>query len=157
MEVNVINTGLLAVLLVPLLQATSRLPAPHPDVQQTPPHLTITGGGSQFLFFHVSCVINCLTVHIVAQFPQKKSPNILQAMNDKSQFLRTDRYQTSKLFNIFITKELAKLKAAEGVVVKYIPKAHTTFDPTDNRFSVVNPGFCDSELDRELGIGKIAT
>jgi hypothetical protein len=45
LQVNVLSTGLLGILLLPLLHSTARLPPPHPDVSQTPPHLTFTGSG----------------------------------------------------------------------------------------------------------------
>ncbi|KAJ7767954.1 hypothetical protein DFH07DRAFT_683786, partial [Mycena maculata] len=66
LQVNGIATGLLSVLLLPLLQATSKLPPPHPDAPQMLPHLTITGSEAMFL----------------AKFPEKSAPNILQALNE---------------------------------------------------------------------------
>ncbi|KAJ7189041.1 hypothetical protein C8R46DRAFT_1206146 [Mycena filopes] len=119
LQVNALSTGLLAVLLLPLLQKTTKLPPPHPDALQTPPHLTITGSSVQFL----------------PKFPERSAPNILAALNDEHKSDIMDRYYTTKLFNLFITRELASLPKAEGVVV-----------------NVVDPGFCASEIGRDLAL-----
>ncbi|KAJ7742986.1 hypothetical protein B0H14DRAFT_2478168 [Mycena olivaceomarginata] len=57
-QVNMLATGLLGVLLLPLLKKTSQLPLPYPDAHELSPHLTITGSGAQFL----------------ALFPEKRLP-----------------------------------------------------------------------------------
>ncbi|KAJ7906206.1 hypothetical protein B0H13DRAFT_2333781, partial [Mycena leptocephala] len=99
LQVNGIATGLLAVLLLPLLQATTKLPPPHADVSQTPPHLSITGSAAQYL----------------TRFPEKRATNILQKLNDPSSGPMTkDRYAVSKLFNLFFAREIAALPQAEG-------------------------------------------
>ncbi|KAJ7656345.1 hypothetical protein DFH06DRAFT_1473594 [Mycena polygramma] len=124
LQINGLSTGLLGVLLLPVLQATSRLPPPHPNATQTPPHLTITGSEGMFL----------------AKFPERSAPKILETMNNKEKSTDiVDRYPTSKLFNLFVTREIAKLPKAQGVVV-----------------NVVSPGLCASELGRDLGISGIA-
>ncbi|KAJ7464629.1 hypothetical protein FB451DRAFT_442808 [Mycena latifolia] len=119
-QVNLLATGLLAILLLPLLQTTTKLPPPHPDASQTPPHLTITGSGAQWL----------------ALFPQKTAPNILQALNDESTSVKRDRYPTSKLLVILFARAMAKLPAAEGVVI-----------------NVGDPGLCISNIGREYKFG----
>ncbi|KAJ6534580.1 hypothetical protein DFH09DRAFT_1091910 [Mycena vulgaris] len=82
LQINGIATGLLAVLLLPILQATTRLPSPHPDGLQMPPHLTITStdSGGQFL----------------ARFSQRYVPNILETLNDKFKWIQPDRYFITK-------------------------------------------------------------
>ncbi|KAJ7089966.1 hypothetical protein C8R44DRAFT_751218 [Mycena epipterygia] len=45
LQVNVVSTELLGILLLPLLESTSRLPSLAPDDSHIPPHLTITGSG----------------------------------------------------------------------------------------------------------------
>ncbi|KAJ6581881.1 hypothetical protein B0H19DRAFT_983986 [Mycena capillaripes] len=124
LQVNGLSTGLLGVLLLPILQATSKLPSPHPDTPQTPPHLTITGSEGMFL----------------VKFPQRSGPKILEALNDEKQSTSAfDRYPTSKLFNLFVAREIAKLPQAQGVVV-----------------NVVAPGLCASELGRDFDLGPTA-
>ncbi|KAJ7180956.1 hypothetical protein C8R46DRAFT_1345135 [Mycena filopes] len=98
-QVNMLATGLLGVLLLPLLKKTANLPLS--DVPAMAPHLTITGSGSQYL----------------AQFPEKDAPEILKALNDESKSIKRDRYPTSKLLVILYTRAMAELKAAEGVIV----------------------------------------
>ena len=70
-----------------------------------------------------------LTVHEWAAFPQKDAPTLLAALNDKSQAVYDDIYYTSKLLDNSMTRELAKLPAAQKVVV-----------------SGLNSGLCVSEL-----------
>ncbi|KAJ6530073.1 hypothetical protein DFH09DRAFT_994706 [Mycena vulgaris] len=124
LQVNGIATGLLAVLLLPILQATTKLPPPHPDALQTPPHLSITGSAGQFM----------------ARFPEKHAANILQTLNDKSKWVQRDRYFVTKLFNLFLAREIATLPQAEGVVV-----------------NVVDPGMCVSDIGRNRKRGRVAS
>ncbi|KAJ7909288.1 putative short-chain dehydrogenase [Mycena leptocephala] len=91
-------------LLLPLLHSTARLPPPHPDASQTPPHLTFTGSGALFL----------------ASFPEKTAPNILQVLNDEGKTNAKDRYPTSKLLDLFLAREIAGLPKAQGVVVNVV-------------------------------------
>ncbi|KAJ7735645.1 hypothetical protein DFH07DRAFT_843487 [Mycena maculata] len=105
LQVNGIATGLLCVLLLPLLQATSRLPSPHPDASvQMLPHLTITGSEAHFL----------------PKFREKLAPNVLEALNVTSPATLPERYGLSKLFDVFIAREIAQLPRAEGVVVNVV-------------------------------------
>ncbi|KAJ7181011.1 hypothetical protein C8R46DRAFT_1071202 [Mycena filopes] len=121
LQVNGLSTGLLAVLLLPLLHATARLPPPHPDAPQTPPHLTITGSSGMYL----------------AKFGEKSGTKLLDTLNDESQCEVMDRYITSKLFNLYIAREVGNLPQADGVVV-----------------NVVDPGMCASELARDLPLSS---
>ncbi|KAF8199209.1 hypothetical protein K438DRAFT_1823202 [Mycena galopus ATCC 62051] len=125
LQVNALSTGLLGVLLLPLLQRTSTLPHPLPDTAIAP-HLTITGSEGM-----------CL-----ASFPFKSAPHILTALNDKTKFKGDDvmdRYPTSKLFDLYLAREIAALEAAKGVVV-----------------NVIAPGLCASELGRDLPLPAVA-
>ncbi|KAJ6517876.1 hypothetical protein C8R47DRAFT_97 [Mycena vitilis] len=116
LQVNALSTGLLALLLLPLLKST----AAQPDAS---PHLTITGSASMFF----------------TSFPEKSSPNIIQTLNDPSKSTNDgNRYPTTKLFDLYIAREIARLPHAEGVVV-----------------NVVEPGFCVSELMREQGFNSV--
>ncbi|KAF7356338.1 hypothetical protein MVEN_00966100 [Mycena venus] len=100
-QVNMLATGLLGVLLLPLLKRTASLPPPHPYAPKILPHLTITGSGAQFL----------------ALFREKAEPEILKALNDESKSIKRDRYPTSKLLLILWAREMASLSSAEGVIV----------------------------------------
>ncbi|KAJ7739822.1 hypothetical protein B0H16DRAFT_1758391 [Mycena metata] len=90
LQINALATGLLAVLLLPLLQSTTKLPAPHPDASQTPPHLVITGSAG---------TLNSTLLYLP---------------------LLTGRASTSKLFNFFLAREIATLLQAKGVVVNVV-------------------------------------
>ncbi|KAJ7847630.1 hypothetical protein B0H14DRAFT_2769813 [Mycena olivaceomarginata] len=124
LQVNTLSTGLLGVLLLPLLQATTKLPHPLPDMA-LPPHLTITGSEGM----------------VMAKFSEKGASKILEAMNDKDRCCKDmlDRYFTSKLLEVFFTREIAKLPDAQGVVV-----------------NIAAPGFCTSELTRDFELSAIA-
>ncbi|KAJ6473125.1 hypothetical protein C8R45DRAFT_406992 [Mycena sanguinolenta] len=124
LQINALSTGLLGVLLLPLLQATSKLPSPLPD-SAISPHLTITGSEGM----------------LIAKFSEKSAANILKTMNDEHQSKKnmTDRYPTSKLFNLYLAREIAKLPQAQGVVV-----------------NVVAPGLCTTELGRDIPIPDFA-
>ncbi|KAJ6626263.1 hypothetical protein B0H10DRAFT_1942093 [Mycena sp. CBHHK59/15] len=123
-QVNALSTGLLAVLLLPLLQKTARLP-PILDAEHIPPHLTITGSGGQN----------------VAKFPERFETNILEALNDESKFNLFDRYPTSKLFNYFIAKNTAALAQAQGVIVNVVDPGMNHSDlPRDSKLPLVARG-----------------
>ncbi|KAJ7117481.1 hypothetical protein C8R44DRAFT_738381 [Mycena epipterygia] len=124
LQVNGIATGLLAVLLLPVLQATTKLPLPHPDASQMPPHLTITGSAGQFL----------------ARFPERRETNILQALNDSSKWTTGDRYFVTKVFDLFLAREISTLPKSEGVVV-----------------NVVDPGLCMSDIERDREHGAVVS
>ncbi|KAF7340146.1 hypothetical protein MVEN_01933100 [Mycena venus] len=96
LQVNGIATGLLAVLLLPLLQVTTKLPPSHPDAHQTPPHLTITGSAGTHPFpIHLDIISESIK-------------------------MSKDRYAISKLFNLFFAREIAALPQAQGVVVNVV-------------------------------------
>ncbi|KAJ6519137.1 hypothetical protein C8R45DRAFT_1065919 [Mycena sanguinolenta] len=104
LQVNVLSTGLLGVLLLPLLQRTSTLPNPLPDTAIAP-HLTLTGSDSIYS----------------TKFSERSAAKILQAMNDESQCKYIiDRYPTTKLLDFFLAREIAKLPQAQGVVVNVV-------------------------------------
>jgi len=97
LQVNALSTGLLGLLLLPLLHAT----AARPDAS---PHLTFTGSAAMFF----------------SSFPEKHAPNILQTLNDASKSAVGDRYPVSKLFNLYAVREIARLRQAQGVVVNLV-------------------------------------
>ncbi|KAJ7808982.1 hypothetical protein B0H14DRAFT_2608379 [Mycena olivaceomarginata] len=108
LQVNAIATGLFA---------TAKL-------SQGAPHLTLTGSAAQFM----------------ARFSEKRATNILQTLNDPSQSnaLSGDRYPTTKLFDLFLAREISKLPQAEGVVI-----------------NVVDPGLCRSDITRDEKLGAV--
>lgn len=119
-QVNDISTGLLAILLLPLLRKTSKLPSPDPASAALKVHLTIVSS----------------EVHSWAKFNERKEPgSILAALSDEKVFKPNaqDRYQVSKLLNIYITNRLAKLTRDDDIIV-----------------NTVNPALCVSELRREF-------
>ncbi|GAA5914900.1 hypothetical protein JCM6882_008102 [Rhodosporidiobolus microsporus] len=121
-QVNVISTGLLAVELLPVLLRTADLPAP-PGADPHKPHLSIVSSD----------------VHYVAGFNERKAvpskhSSYLAALDDESIFVGSDRYNVSKLLDVMMAREFAKLPAlkAKGVVV-----------------NSVNPGLTKSALRRD--------
>ncbi|KAL8280529.1 hypothetical protein RQP46_007177 [Phenoliferia psychrophenolica] len=113
LQVNDIGTGLLAVLLLPILKRTAALPPP-PGATPLKVHLTLTGS----------------EVHFWSTFTQHADPHPITALNDAAHFDGKDRYNVSKLLNVFLARKLAAA-AGDDVVV-----------------NVVNPGLCHSELTR---------
>ncbi|KAJ6564682.1 hypothetical protein B0H19DRAFT_1068204 [Mycena capillaripes] len=120
-QVNALSTGLLAVLLLPLLHKTANL-SNIPDSEHIPPHLTITGSGGQN----------------VAKFPQRFEEDILGALNDEYKFNAFDRYPVSKLFNYFIAKKVSALAQARGVVVNVVDPGMNHSDlPRDAKLPLI--------------------
>ncbi|MCJ1455159.1 hypothetical protein MMC28_005513 [Mycoblastus sanguinarius] len=110
--VNVISTFLLGLLILPKLRET----AEKFDVQ---PHLAFVSS----------------EVHTFAKFEEKKNPDLLKTLSDKSAANMGDRYQVSKLLEVFYVRELAarlKMTAKPSVIV-----------------NCLNPGFCHSSLSRD--------
>ncbi|GAA5863120.1 hypothetical protein JCM8547_002804 [Rhodosporidiobolus lusitaniae] len=120
LQVNVISTGLQAVQLLPVLRRTGDLPTP-PGGEDIKPHLSIIASD-------VSFIAAFTEQHAV---PSKHS-SYLAALNDEKLFNAFDRYNTSKLLEVGLARELAKVPMAEGVVV-----------------NTVNPGLTKSGLRRE--------
>jgi retinol dehydrogenase-12 len=96
LQVNVISTGLLAVLALPKLSATADIPG-----NDFKPHLVIVAS----------------EVHAWAKFPQQDAPSILAALNDKEKAIPKDIYNMSKLLDVLMTREIAQLPAAQKVNV----------------------------------------
>ncbi|PVF95995.1 NAD(P)-binding protein [Serendipita vermifera] len=133
-QTNVLSTFLLSALVLPLLNKTASLPIPVEGVELKP-HLVIVTS----------------SVHAWAKFAEKDAPSIYDALNAPDSFEVLERYNTTKLMEIFITRQLSQSSAihkdsagANEVVV-----------------CSVNPGKASSELGRNLSpemretIGKI--
>lgn len=77
-------------------------------------------------------------VHAFAKFPESTAPNILTALNQQDEKTWQERYPLSKLLEVFAVRQLASEKSAADLGVT---------------INMVNPGFCESELSREMGFG----
>jgi len=128
--VNVISTFLMALLLIPRLRESAiRL--------NITPHLTIVASDA----------------HEQARFQERSAPDIFLALDDQAARYQSDRYNTSKLLEILIVRELAQALTASS-------KSGTV----DVILNTLTPGFCYSDLMRHatfplsfLGwIGKLA-
>ncbi|KAK0934131.1 hypothetical protein LTR29_014319 [Friedmanniomyces endolithicus] len=110
--VNVVSTFLLALLILPKLQETAKL-------QGTTPNLTIVSS----------------EVHFFTAFPERKDPSIFPALNDPSKARMMDRYNVSKLLEVFACREIARLHPVSDMRVT---------------LNFLNPGLCHSELQRDV-------
>ncbi|KAI9880399.1 MAG: hypothetical protein M1830_003439 [Pleopsidium flavum] len=106
--VNVISTMLLALLILPKLRETAR---DHHVV----PRLTIVTS----------------EVHALAKFPEREKDNIFDTVNEKATAIMSDRYNLSKLLEVFAVRELA---------------SKTSQSEPEVAINMLNPGFCHSEL-----------
>lgn len=124
-QVNVLSTALLGLLLLPTLLKTRKTGSKMPR----PPNLVVVGSD----------------IHADAQFEERKSENVLAAMNDRRAWEKSmeagpaERYATSKLLNLYVALELAcvtPLVDGEPAVT----------------VNVMAPGLCQTELlSREEG------
>ncbi|KAL9610006.1 MAG: hypothetical protein Q9204_009112 [Flavoplaca sp. TL-2023a] len=113
---NVIGTFLLAWLLLPKLRESAR-------EYGTRPRLTVVAS----------------EVHFFTQFPEKDSEDVFEALSRRDTARMGERYETSKLLQIFYLRALA---------------AHTCTPTNDNHnnaiiLNLVNPGLCHSDVNRE--------
>lgn len=112
---NVVSTFLLGLLLLPKLKETAKL-------FNTRPHLTIVSS----------------EVHMFTKIEERKNPSIFEALNDPKKARMSDRYNVSKLLEVFAVRQIVADYCSDGnkypVVINYI-----------------NPGFCHSGLMREVG------
>jgi hypothetical protein len=73
--------------------------------------------------------------HYMAGFPEHTAPKPISALNDQARFRSLDRYQVTKLIEVYIVQKIAKLSNASGIVV-----------------SSVNPAMCRSDLNQKAGM-----
>ncbi|EGX48578.1 hypothetical protein AOL_s00080g207 [Orbilia oligospora ATCC 24927] len=111
LTVNVTSTFLLAAMVLPKLKDTARKTG-----EKT--HLTVIGSGVAFM---------------VPGRLEKVEGDILDSMGKKNNSVMPDRYQESKLLQLYAVRQLASLNPVSktGVIINYI-----------------NPGLCYSELTR---------
>lgn len=113
--VNVISTFLLAFLMLPKLKATAAK-------FDTRPRLTVVSSDR----------------HFAVDFKEKDEPGgIFKALNDKTKSDVAERYELSKLLQVFIVREMAA-RLSKGQ------------ESTPIIMNCVNPGLCKSELSREV-------
>ncbi|PYI02812.1 putative short-chain dehydrogenase/reductase family protein [Aspergillus sclerotiicarbonarius CBS 121057] len=120
--VNVISTFLLAVLLLPVMRKTGEMLGPGAMA----PRLCILAS----------------EVHAWTGFPQRHAEKVFDALDDMESYpgCMGERYSTSKLLDVLLGRELAERvggkreEGGSGVVV-----------------NVINPGFCRTELSRNMG------
>lgn len=112
---NVVSTFLLALLLLPKLKETAKL-------HNTKPHLVIVSS----------------EVHFLTNLPERRQSSIFDALNDKQKARMTDRYNVSKLLEVFAVRQ---------IVAEYCPDI-SKYPVVIN---LINPGFCHSGLMRETG------
>lgn len=130
LQVNVLSTGLLALLLLPKLEATARMGEPDGAPAPLKPHLTIVSSEGESRS-RADREANPVTVHYWANFPQHASPEpLLKTLNQLETYVDgQERYNVSKLLDVYIAREIAKLPAVtSGAVV----------------VNSVNPGACPS-------------
>ncbi|KAJ4525056.1 hypothetical protein HRR81_000284 [Exophiala dermatitidis] len=125
-QVNVINTLLLGLLVLPKLSETKTK-----DPASTP-HLEIVSS----------------LVHRFTRFKEVNAPDIYAELNDKQKFAGADRYNVSKLLEILFVRELVSRLEAQA-------QAQSLSSPPASRISgvvitLVNPGMCVSNLDRGM-------
>ncbi|KAK6344640.1 hypothetical protein TWF718_006598 [Orbilia javanica] len=111
LTVNVTSTFLLAAMVLPKLKETAKK-------TREKTHLTVIGSGVAFM---------------VPGRLEKVEGDILDSMGTKENSVMPDRYQESKLLQLYAVRQLASLNPVSktGVIINYI-----------------NPGLCYSELNR---------
>ncbi|RCI07477.1 hypothetical protein L249_4557 [Ophiocordyceps polyrhachis-furcata BCC 54312] len=109
--VNVISTFLLTLRLLPLLRRTGQ------RFNMTP-HVVVVSSDAAFLPY----------------FPERNDQSILDGLQSKEYF--RERYNTSKLLQLMVMRQLARSCDASG-------KGHIIINS-------LNPGFCGTELFRDL-------
>ncbi|KAL9594974.1 MAG: hypothetical protein Q9179_005160, partial [Wetmoreana sp. 5 TL-2023] len=106
---NVVSTFLLALTVLPELRESAAK-------FKITPHLTVVTSD----------------VHFLTDFPEKSSEDIFATLNDKETARMDDRYQVSKLLEVFYGRELAaRISRSDKPAII---------------FNLVNPGLCHSEL-----------
>ncbi|KAE8377358.1 hypothetical protein BDV26DRAFT_281971 [Aspergillus bertholletiae] len=109
--VNVIHTILLELLVLPTLRKSARL---HPG---TKPRLTT--------------VVS--EVHGWTKFAERHAENVFRELDDRDRANMPERYETSKLLQVLLLREMVAQGAGDSVVI-----------------NMLNPGFCHSQLARDL-------
>ncbi|PVF95993.1 NAD(P)-binding protein [Serendipita vermifera] len=121
-QTNVLSTFLVSTLVLPLLNKTASLPAPVEGVKLKP-HLVIASS----------------EVHFGAKFSERDAPSIYEALNNPSTFEIFGRYPVTKLMEVLLVRQLSRSPAVKRGT-----------DGNEVVMCSVTPGFCRSELSRNL-------
>lgn len=142
LQVNVLSTGLLSVLLLPLLAKSATVNA-GAGSKEFSPHLPIVGSSSKhscrihfqlcFQTPSLTCRVYYRAAHKSAVYVRPSSSSLLLDLNDPSSpnIGLLNGYRLTKLLDVFLTRKLAALPLAEQVTV-----------------NSVDPGLCKSDLRR---------
>lgn len=130
---NVVSTFLLALLMLPKLQETSRK-------FNIVPTLTIVSSEVHFFTRYVDDRYSYFSFNIAGSdrslsFPERKASSIFGTLNSEEESRMADRYNVSKLLEVFACRQIAK---------------EHPVSQTNVTLNFVNPGWCHSELMREI-------
>ncbi|KAJ5662863.1 NAD(P)-binding protein [Penicillium longicatenatum] len=99
-QVNVLNTFLLALSLLPKLEANATL-----EDKDSQPHLVIVTSEA----------------HRLTKFPEINAPDLYAKLNEKKHFSQQTRYQVTKLMEILFTRELvSRLGSSTRVIINLV-------------------------------------
>ncbi|KAJ6021665.1 NAD(P)-binding protein [Penicillium herquei] len=99
-QVNVLNTFLLALSLLPKLEASVT-----PAEKESYPHLVIVSSEA----------------HRLTKFPEIKAPDLYAKLNEQSDLSQQPRYQATKLIEVLFTRELvARLGSSTRVIINLV-------------------------------------
>ncbi|KAJ5889606.1 NAD(P)-binding protein [Penicillium tannophilum] len=99
-QINVLNTFLLALSLLPKLEATSAILAE----EEPRPHLVIVSSEA----------------HRLTKFPEINSPELYTKLNEESAFSQQPRYQATKLMEVLFTRELVARLGPTSVIINLV-------------------------------------
>ena len=78
-------------------------------------------------------MLNRSLAHELAKFAQQDETNLLEALNDPQYYGNMEVYNTTKLLQVFMTREMAGLSRASNIIV-----------------NAVTPGLCKTHLRRDF-------
>lgn len=131
--VNVVSTFLLALLILPKLQETAQK-------FNITPTLTIVSS----------------EVHFVTAFPERKGSSVFSTLNDEKVARMSDRYNVSKMLEVLACREIVREHPVSQmkVALNFVSTCSRSFDfqiyAIANHSIIIDPGFCHSELMREM-------
>lgn len=136
LTVNVVSTFLLALLMLPKLKETAKQFGIRPNL-----------------------VIVSSEVHGFTTMPERKAPEggIFAELNTAATANMEDRYNVSKLLEVFACREIAELTGSPSVYSTSAKPAATKTVTRDFPVTInfLNPGLCHSELTRDLDVPSI--
>ncbi|KAK4032091.1 retinol dehydrogenase 14 [Parachaetomium inaequale] len=122
-QVNVLNTFLLALALLPKLNHTKA------NFSDSTPHLTVISSEA----------------HRLTSFPEINAPDLYAKLNEERAYAQQPRYQVSKLLEVLLVRELvARLKLKSAAASESESNSNNKAPPVI--INLVNPGLCNSTL-----------